>query len=147
MGTAKASIKGHPIHPALVTIPIGLWTGTVLADGAYLLGKASIWLNLSLWTDATGVAFALLAAFFGLLDYSDIKAESLKRLATFHMLLNLVAVILFTVSAYLLGEAIGRGTTPATALCIQLIAFAGLMLGGYIGGELVFRHGMGVTNQ
>ena len=36
--STPASVKGHPIHPMLVTLPIGLWVFSFVADIVFLAG-------------------------------------------------------------------------------------------------------------
>lgn len=147
MAVARASIKGHPIHPALVTIPIGLWTATILADLVYVVRNEQFWLQLSFWTDISGVAFAVLAAIFGLWDYSTIDDRKLKKIATFHMMLNFFAVAVFGIAGLLLFPSLSENSSSLLvpiALLLQSIGYAGVVFAGYLGGEMVFRHRMGV---
>jgi uncharacterized membrane protein len=66
---SRASIKGHPIHPALIPFPFAFLFGSVGFDVAGVL-----WDHSSLWTTGAylalcGVAAALLAAIPGFIDY------------------------------------------------------------------------------
>ncbi len=59
---SRAHIKGHPMHPILVSFPIAFFTGSLLFDLASLFtGKMELW-QTGYWLQITGVGFALLAA-------------------------------------------------------------------------------------
>ena len=61
-----ASIAGHPIHPMLVPLPIGLWIFSFVCDLAFVFGSgAAVWSTVALYTMAGGIVGALLAAIAG----------------------------------------------------------------------------------
>jgi uncharacterized membrane protein len=138
--TTPASIRNHPIHPMLVAVPIGLWLFAVVADLVHLLGGGPTWKDVARYTIGGGIVGALLAAVPGLVDLTTISDRKVRRVALIHLTVNLVAVAAFAVSFWLrLGDPLGG--IPA------LVSLAGLILlgvGGWLGGELVFVHGMGV---
>ena len=58
-----ASIAGHPIHPMLVPIPIGLWVFSLVCDIVFTVGgKNPDWATVALFTMGGGIVGALLAA-------------------------------------------------------------------------------------
>ena len=135
------------MHPALVALPVGLLTGTVLADIAYLfISKNQMWLDISFWTNAAGVVTALIAAVFGFIDYFGIAHGAARKPATLHMVLNLVMVTLFAgaLFAFPYGQAAPNILVPFT---LQFLGFALMMGAGYLGGELVFTHKLGVLED
>jgi uncharacterized membrane protein len=147
MVKSKASIGGHPIHTALIALPIGLLTGTVLADVAYLfVSKDTIWLDISFWTNVAGVVTALLAAVFGFIDYFTIARGTAGKIATVHMVLNLTMVVLFSAALFFFPRGIAAPNVllPFT---LHFLGFGLMMAAGYLGGELVFRHKLGVTEE
>ena len=91
---------GHPLHPVLVTVPIGAWVAsfgfdiaTRVADEADVFAKGAFWLI------ALGVLGALVAAMIGFLDLFAIPTGTTAfRTGLLHMSLNLVVVTLFAVS-------------------------------------------------
>jgi len=130
-------IAGHPIHPMLVPIPIGLFVFALVADIATHTGwAASGWPAVAFYCIGGGIVGALLAAVFGFLDYLTLTDLQTKRIATAHMLINLVVVGLFVVNFVLRWNAQGTGgifTFALTAVGILL-----LLASGWLGGELVF---------
>jgi uncharacterized membrane protein len=141
--STPASVKGHPIHPILVTIPIGLFVFAGVADLIHHAGwGGSTWKALAFYTIAGGCIGAVVAAVPGFIDFTSITDATVRRIAVTHMAVNLGAVALFAVSLWLrTGNPVGGG--PA------LVSGAGLALllaGGWLGGKMVFEHGMGVQS-
>lgn len=140
---SMASIGKHPIHPALVAIPIGAFSVALFADLFRIMGLSPDWGTTARHALMVGIAGAFLAAAAGLMDYLFVEMSArAKQLATYHMVLNLAAVVLFVVSVLLRLNA-DAGWSVAGFLTST---FAFLMMGasGWIGGELVFRHKVAV---
>src|SRR3954470_17253462 len=87
---------GHPFHPALVTVPIGAWVASLVFDVISLWSdEPRIFATGSAWLIGVGLAGAVVAASFGLLDLLAIPpATPAFRTALLHMGLNLTAVAL-----------------------------------------------------
>jgi uncharacterized membrane protein len=145
---SKVAIAGHPLHPMLVPLPIGLLVGSVLADIAFLAsGREQMWYDIAFWALIAGVVTALLAAVAGLGDYLGVAVHTdARRMATAHMLINVAAVVLFVIS---IGLRLDNGALAAgeftTAFILSLVAVVGLAVSGWIGGELSFRKHLGVV--
>jgi uncharacterized membrane protein len=139
--STPASVKGHPVHPMLVTLPIGLWVFSFVGDIVFLAGWGGpVWRVVALYTIAGGVVGALLAAVPGFIDFLSIYDHRVRRIALSHMLLNLLAVALFAVSFYL------RIVSPLGSLpvWVSLVGLVVVGISGWLGGELVYVHQMGV---
>ena len=141
----RAQIFKHPIHPMLVPLPIGLWIFSFLCDLAYrFLSDNVLWNDMALYTMAAGIAGALLAALPGFLDYLSLEDRATRRVATAHMLINLTTVGLYAVNLWL------RTTTSpgaATPFALSIVGMILLSVAGWLGGELVFRHGVAVVDR
>jgi uncharacterized membrane protein len=129
----------------LVPIPLGLWIFSLVCDLIYAVGwGGAIWDDVAFYTMAGGLIGAFLAAVPGWLDYSSISDPSVKKVAMLHMAMNLAVMALVTVNLWL------RAQYPATVgLPLALSVFSILLLGmtGWLGGELVYVHGVGVEPQ
>jgi uncharacterized membrane protein len=135
-----ASIKGHPIHAMLIAIPLGLWIFSFICDLLNHWKLSEALQTTALYTLIGGLLGALLAAVFGLIDLLSIKEPRVKKIGLFHMALNLTAVVLYGGNAWL---RLSSGTDGKTTL---LSAITMLILGvsGWLGGEMVYVHKIGV---
>jgi len=142
---SRASIRKHPIHPILVPLPIGLWIFSLACDVVYLfVSTNAVWDQMAFYTMVGGVAGALLAALPGFIDFLSLSDPPVKRIALTHMLVNLTVVILFAANLLL------RAASPPGAPAPMVLSVVGVILlgvAGWLGGELVFRHGVGVERQ
>jgi uncharacterized membrane protein len=140
---STARILGHPIHPMLVPFPIVFLTSALLTDIAYVRSGWATWAYASSWLIGAGIAAALLAALAGFTDFfGDRRIRSL-RPAWFHMTGNLAAVLLSVVN-FLVHLRDGAVAVMPTGLILSAIVALLLAFNGWMGGELVFRHGVGV---
>ena len=141
---SKARLFGHAIHPILIVYPLGLLSAAVIFDVIYLVTANPTWTTVSFWMIAAGIIGGLLAAVFGLIDYLYIPGGTrASRIGLLHGLTNLFVMILF-IASWLL-----RRNSPEvpsmTAFALSFIGVVGALLGGWLGGELVERLGVGVT--
>jgi uncharacterized membrane protein len=142
---SPASFRKHPIHPILVTFPIGLWIFSLVCDVIFLLGWGGlVWKDVAYYTMGGGIAGALLAAVPGLVDLLSMSDPKVKKLGVWHMSINLLAVGLFAVNFLL-----RRGATPEAKLPLALSALGVVLIGisGWLGGEMVYVHGVAVEPQ
>src|SRR5437867_8497066 len=97
---AKIRVAGHALHPMLIVFPLGL-LGTSLAwDLAYLATRNPMWGQIAFWTIVAGVIGALLAAVPGFIDWMGIPDRTrAKRVGIYHLVLNVVLLLLFIISA------------------------------------------------
>ncbi len=140
-------MAGHPIHPMLIPFPIAFLFGGLVFDGMYLATGNGTWYPVATWMLVAGVIGALAAATAGLVDYiTAIPAgTSAKSVATFHLLANGVATAIFAVTMvlHLTGDA-ATGNLPLVVTFVNLVAYGILAVGGWLGGELVYRQHVGV---
>jgi uncharacterized membrane protein len=140
---STARFLGHPIHPMLVPFPIAFFIGAFLADLVYLRGHDPFWATAAFWLLAAGLAGAVLAALAGLTDFAgDRRIRGLTD-AWMHMLGNVTVVVIEAVNLALrLGDPAAAVRSPG----VYLSGAAFLLLGftGWKGGDLVYRHRVGV---
>ena len=139
----QARLLGHPIHPMLIVFPLGLLATGVAFDIVGLVQGDSSWYSVSYWLIASGIIGGLLAAVFGLIDWIGIPSGTrAKRIGLLHGATNVIVVLLFSISWFMRGSA---ANTPGNgALTLSFIAVVLALVGGWLGGELVDRLGIGV---
>jgi uncharacterized membrane protein len=141
-----ASIRHHPIHPMLVVFPFALWTTAVVFDIVGIVTGTRVARAVAFYNIGAGIVGALAAAVPGFIDYLTTHGAT-RRVGTWHMALNLAALGLFTVS-WLSRTAWGAGIVGSDSWLPVLTAIVGVSLlfpAGWLGGSLVYKHGMGVA--
>lgn len=140
---SRAKLFGHPIHPMLIPFPLGLLGMALIFD---LIAKIGDQVGLARAADymiAAGILSGLLAAVFGAIDWTAIPAGTrAKRIGMAHGLGNVVIVALFAV-AWLLRRDEPAAPTTLT-LVLEALGVLGVLVTGWLGGELVDRLGVGV---
>jgi uncharacterized membrane protein len=142
---SRVKFLGHPIHPSLIVLPIGLLSMAMVFDLLYLVTNNSDLATFSYWALIAGIIGGLLAAVFGLIDWSSIPAGTrAKAVGLTHGVGNVVVVGLFAISLLLRwGDPQFEGILPV----IFSVAGAGLALvTAWLGGELVYRLRVGVDD-
>ena len=139
---STAKIADHPIHPMLVPFPIVCFVGAFVTDIIYTRSLDPGWATASVWLLAAGLVMAALAASAGLIDFlGDDRIRALGD-AIKHMLANVTAVVLELVNLVL------RWRDPSfiesTGVYISGIVVLILLYSGWKGGDLVYRHRVGV---
>lgn len=66
---SRAKLLGHPIHPMLIVLLLGLFIAAVVFDAVYLWRGSATFATVAYWNIAAGVVGGLLAAVFGLIDW------------------------------------------------------------------------------
>ena len=142
--SSPASIRRHPIHPMLIVFPIALWIFSLVCDIAYHVGSHNVfWKGMAFYTMAGGLVGALLAAIPGFIDYLSITSRRTKKVATMHMVLNLIVVALFIFNLGIRYNASPEG--ELFGVMLSVIAIAVMSVSGWLGGTLVYEHQMGVA--
>jgi uncharacterized membrane protein len=141
---STAAIAGHPIHPLLVPVPIGLLTGALVSDLLYAATRDAFWARASLAMTAGGVVGGLVSAVAGATDFFTKPAIRSHRIAWLHAGGNLAVVALGTTSAALRSRDPAKAVLPA-GLLMSLTAATVLLGTGWLGGELVYRERVGVV--
>jgi uncharacterized membrane protein len=136
-----ASIAGHPIHPMLVPLPIGLWIFSLVADFVHMSNGSPAWATVALYTMGGGIVGALLAAVPGLIDLVSLppgpRATGLK-----HMAINLTVVALYAVNLWMRW---GSPENPGKLVWLSLASILLLVVSGWLGGKMVYEHGVAVS--
>jgi uncharacterized membrane protein len=146
--TVLAGPYGHPLHPALVAVPIGAWVASFVFDVASrVVSDPGFLVQGSRWLIGLGVLGALAAALFGFLDLFAIPTRTRAfRTALVHMSLNLAVTAAYAVGFVLRGDRTA-GPVSAGLLALSAVALAALAAAGFLGGELAFRYGVRVVDE
>ena len=143
---STAQIAGHPIHPMLIPFPIAFFVGAFVCDLAYWASSNPGWVTASLWLLGAGVIMALLAALAGLTDVlSDVQIRNMTD-AWLHAGGNVLAVVIEIVN-WVLRYANGPGAVLPTGIVLSLVVVLILLYTGWKGGEMVYKHRIGVSDK
>jgi nitrite reductase/ring-hydroxylating ferredoxin subunit/uncharacterized membrane protein len=130
---------GHPLHPALSDLPIGLWTGVTVLDVTDRRPAPPDGLDAAGVLSAAGILAACVTALTGLSDWT-VSNEQDRRVSLFHGLLNTMALGLQGAS---LGTRMAGHRSTARALGAASLTVT--VAAGYLGGHLVFTKGVMVN--
>jgi uncharacterized membrane protein len=135
------------MHPMLVVFPLGLLMAALIFDVVYFATGSAGWGFAAFWNAVVGVGGGLIAAVPGMIDYLSIPSGTRARtVGTMHAVGNAIVLGCFGVSALLRLERPEH--VPAMAsLVLEIVGAFGLLLTGWLGGELVERHGVGVAED
>jgi uncharacterized membrane protein len=142
-------MPGHPLHPPLTDVTIGAYAFATIAAVLSKAGVADRGLA-SAWWLALVVALAstALTATTGFVDWIDLEWGSARwRTATLHMTAMLCASGVFLAAALVGHHAYVEQHVSTTGLVLTLAGFGVLTLGGWLGGAVVFVHGMRVLSS
>jgi uncharacterized membrane protein len=139
-------LPGHPLHPPLTDATIGMF---VLAAGLAVLGALgavqeaagkACWLAL-----IGGLIVAVPTAATGFADWVRLEWGSARwQTATRHLTAMVTAVVLFALAAWLQHAGYQRGDVTGGGLAFSVLGLIALTAGGWLGGAIVFVHGVRV---
>src|SRR6266516_4082522 len=125
---AKATFAGEPIHPMFVHYPIALWTTSLITDVIFYFQRNSSLVLISKFLIAAGIIGAIAAAIFGLIDWTGITEPAAKTVGNRHLVLNVLALVLFVVSLYLRMKNYGAALVGFHLKIPFLVSVAGWLL-------------------
>jgi uncharacterized membrane protein len=141
-------LPGHPLHPPLTDATIGIYTFatiTALIDAFGWSNQTAAhgwWLAL-----VVGLAVTVPTALTGLADWLTItRGTELWKTATAHWIAMVTATVCFGLAALTGHGEWKEGNVYGFPLVMTLVGFAVLTLGGWLGGAIVYTHGMRVLN-
>jgi uncharacterized membrane protein len=143
---SRARFLGHSIHQSLVAFPVGLLATAVILDLIAIFGRYPTAVIAAYWMMACGIVGALLAAPFGLIDLLAIRKDTrAARIGRLHGGGNVIVLLLFVGSWLIRREHEQQPTALALALSFAGGALA--LVTAWLGGELVARMGVGVSDR
>lgn len=142
---STVAILGHPVHPMIVPIPIGALSLALVTDLVAQRSSDRFWLRASRLLLATGAIGAAAAAPTGAVDLLTIPRARQLPEAWMHAGGNL-GVLGLTVANLALRRGEDRRVSRL-GLAMSAIGAGMLAVTGWLGGELAFRHRIGVVPQ
>jgi uncharacterized membrane protein len=142
---STAKVGGHPIHPMLIPCPIVCFIGVLVTDIVFLNNHDPGWATASRYLLAIGLVMAALAAVAGLTDFMGDDRIRGSGDAVKHMLANVTAVVLEIVNFFVRlnnNDQIGKIGVYLSAIVVLTLVYS-----GWKGGDLVYRHGIGVHDR
>ena len=140
------SVRDHPLHVMLVPVPIVCFVATLVTDIVYSRTAAMLWADISAWLLVIGLIFSLFAATAGLIDFfGDGRIREL-RAAWIHALGNVAALILSIFNALIHTRDAYTSVVPSGLILSALVVVI-LLVTGWNGWTMVYRHGVGVRQK
>ncbi|WP_082363516.1 DUF2231 domain-containing protein [Chondromyces crocatus] len=132
---------GHPLHAVLTDLPIGAWMTAQVFDTIELVSGTRRFRKGADLVHTIGLVGAAAAAVAGMADWSDTRGDA-RRLGFVHGVANVVVAGLYGGS--LVARKRGRRTLGLT---LSTVGFGLLAFSAWLGGELSYRHGVGVRGK
>lgn len=148
MQPSRAKVAGHPVHPMLIVFPIGLYIVSFIFDLVYIGAGDPFWFRAAFWTMLIGFAGNLAAALPGFVDFLAIPAGSeARKIATYHMGAGLLIAALYLINLLSRNWGVAQGPRPWLPILLNLVGVGLISVQGWLGGELVYRFGIGVEEK
>ena len=141
-------LPGHPLHPPLTDVTIGTYTFATVAAILDVAGVVERNAAYAWWIALViGLCSTALTATTGFVDWIEIEwGSELWKTATAHLTAMLAATAAFLAAALVGHDGYTHGTVGGGAFALTLVGFLLLTTGGWLGGAVVFVHGMRVLN-
>jgi uncharacterized membrane protein len=138
----KSTFAGHPLHPQLISLPLGLLPFACVMDLMYARTEKEEYANAAYYSVIGGLLGGLAAGAAGAVDYLALKNDQpAKRAANMHAILNIGALGLWAMN---LGMRSRKQRSSPSAAAMSVIGTIGLVISGWFGGYLVYNKGMRV---
>ncbi len=141
-------MSSHPLHPAFVHMPIGLWSLASLLDGAVFFKVTShLPVNISAMLIGFGLVFAMPTILTGMLDMVKLlkMRQSLAGKIMAHASVMGGATCFYFLALLLRYDVNGFHTPGVGALIFSNLGLVTLIFGGWLGGNLVYTHAAHVS--
>lgn len=140
---SRVRVAGHPVHPMFVMFPIALLPIMLGLDALYaFLGDEAFW-RIGFWAALAGLGTALVAIVTGIPDMAAIPdGTKAHRKGIFHAVVGVTIALVYAAGLWARWDA---GTDRfALAAGIDAVGLLLVSVQGWLGGELVYKHHVGV---
>ena len=148
--SALAGSYGHPVHPILVTVPIGAWVCALVFDLiSYGSGDPRTWSVGAMWLVLFGAIGAALAAVWGVIDFRNLpKGTAAFNTGRIHAALNSMALVIFIIGfIWRYNSRDGWESAPVGPLILSFVGLAIVGASGFLGGRLAYHYGVRVADE
>jgi uncharacterized membrane protein len=143
---STASIAGHPVHAMLVPFPIAFFILALIMDVAYWQTSNLTWKIFAEWLLLAGLVGGGLAMVAGAIDLFSQRELRSKPQAWPHAIGNAIVLLLAFVNS-LVHARDGWTGVVSTGLALSFATVGLMLFTGWLGGTLVYRHGVGVKQH
>ncbi|WP_341834860.1 DUF2231 domain-containing protein [Chitinophaga pollutisoli] len=144
---SKASIKGHSLHPMLVSFPIAFFTGALVFDLLRWISGKIFYSDIAEVMIVAGIIGSIAAAIPGVIDYlyTVPPKSSGKKRAAKHGITNVCVLLIF--AGTLIYRTHNGQDAITTILLLEAVAVGLMVFAGWMGGTLVARNQIGVDHR
>jgi uncharacterized membrane protein len=145
-----AGSYGHPVHPIIVTVPIGAWVCSLVFDlVSYGSSDPKPWSSGAMWLILLGGLGAAAAAIWGVLDLLNLpRGTGAWRLGQIHAAINSAALALFIVNfIWRYTSRDSWESAPVGPLILSFVGIAAIGVSGFLGGRLAYHYGIRVADE
>jgi uncharacterized membrane protein len=142
-------LPGHPLHPPLTDLTVGTYTFATIAAILDKTGLVERNASYAWWIAlAIGLVSTALTATTGFIEWIELEwGSEVWKTATAHMAAMVGATVAFLVAVLVGHKGYTHHTVSNGAFVLTLVGFGLLTLGGWLGGAIVFVHGMRVVGR
>jgi uncharacterized membrane protein len=148
--SALAGSYGHPVHPILVTVPIGAWVCSLVFDLiSYGSSEPRTWSVGAMWLVLFGAIGAAVAAVWGVIDFLTIpRGTAAFNTGRIHAVLNSTALVIFIIDfIWRYNSRDSWESTPVGPLILSIVGLAIVGASGFLGGRLAYHYGVRVADE
>ena len=143
---SRVAVAGHPLHAMMVAFPIAFLTAAVGTDLAWIVLQDAFWARMSLWLIGAGAFMGLLAGVAGTIELLLIPGVRRRGASWSHFVAAIMLLsVAFTNWFWRLDQ--GNDAILPWGLALTLLAAAFVGVAGWLGGNLVFDHQIGIIQE
>lgn len=143
-------VFGHPLHIMLIHFPSALLPMELVLSAINYFNNDSSFLDASFYAMSAGVIFGWLAIVFGTFDLINIfenRPEVMNK-ALVHGGVNTAVLVVYTILAYIQYKNYpSLEPDSMLILIIKVLTNAFLILGNFLGGDLILKYRIAVKNE
>jgi FtsP/CotA-like multicopper oxidase with cupredoxin domain/uncharacterized membrane protein len=143
---SRFALAGHPVHPMLIPFPIALLLMAFGADLAFAASADAFFARAALWLAGVGALAALVAATIGLADFLTIERAREHTIGWVHAI-GAGTTLTLAAASWLLRVGDPVAAALPWGLVVSSLVAAVLLVTAWAGGDLPYRHLIGVSGH